>query len=113
MFATLMLHLTTRQPRAGEMAETGLDRIAADLLRAGWRVRFAGPRWDRVWTRDWPVPLAARVLVLPDPGQGGWGHARWAGHGLPPPRAGWQWQALITRRLHPAPEPLRGAAAFG
>ncbi|PYF08221.1 hypothetical protein C8J30_11380 [Rhodobacter viridis] len=99
MLSRLLLALTTRRPRDWELAETGLDRLAADLARDGWRVRFAGPRWDLVWTREWQRPQRCKVLVLPDPGQGGWGHARWANHCLPPLRAGWQWQSLVTQRL--------------
>jgi len=99
MFANLILHLTTRRPRYWELVETGLNGLAAELAREGWSVRFAGPRWDLVWTREWQTPHACRVLVLPDPGQGGWGHARWANHCLPPLRAGWQWQSLVTQRL--------------
>lgn len=99
MLSRLLLALTTRRARHWELAETGLDRLAADLAREGWRVRFAGPHWDLVWTREWQTPHACRVLVLPDPGQGGWEHARWANHCLPPRRAGWQWQSLVSQRL--------------
>ncbi|ADE85956.1 hypothetical protein [Rhodobacter capsulatus] len=99
MIAKLLLYLTTRRPRYWELTETGLDILAADLARQGWRVRFAGPRWDLVWTREWRVPHESSVLVLPDPGQGGWADARWANHGLPPLRAGWQWRTLVAQRL--------------
>lgn len=99
MLTRLALVLTTRRPGARELAETGLDRLAADLSRAGWRLRFAGPRWDTVWARQWQTPLEQRILVLPDPGRGGWGHDRWAGHSLPPFAAGYQWRPLIAQRL--------------
>lgn len=99
MIAKVLLYLTTRCPPYWELAQTGLDGLAADLARKGWRVRFAGPRWDLVWTREWQVPHACSIVVLPDPGQGGWGGSRWANHCLPPLRAGWQWHTLVAQRL--------------
>ncbi|MFD2174923.1 hypothetical protein [Rhodobacter lacus] len=104
MFARMMLAFTTRAASRCELVEHDLVRLAADLARQGWRLRFAGPRWDATWSRERETLLACKVLVLPDPGQGGWAHQRWAGHPLPPAAAGCQWRPLIAERLrHLAP----------
>jgi hypothetical protein len=91
MFARLALALTTRSPCAWELSETGLDRLAADLAREDWSVRFAAPKWDVVWSREWSAPLAQRVLVLPDPGHTG---------------PGPYWQHLVHKRLRHRAEAL-------
>ena len=98
MLSRLLLALTTRRPHGWELAETGLDRLAADLAREGWSVRFAGPAWDAIWTREWQAPVGRRILVLPDPGNLRPGP--WAQGSAP------CWQHLVHHRLRLRAEAL-------